>query len=239
MARTHNLGFPRIGARRELKFALERHWQGAIAAAGLEALGGELRKQSWQRQAGLDLVAVGDFSLYDHVLDTSFLIGNVPARARVGDGAPLDAYFRIARGRAATETAGVAAGEMTKWFDTNYHYIVPELSADAQFQLDAARLVAQVREARALGVGVKPVVIGPVTYLHLGKVKDDSDKLALLPRLVPVYRELLAVLAAEGVAWVQLDEPVLVTELDARWQTALGDAYDALAGAGPELLLAT
>jgi 5-methyltetrahydropteroyltriglutamate--homocysteine methyltransferase len=240
MARTHNLGFPRIGAQRELKFAQEQHWKGTISQAELETVGSQQRKQSWQRQAELDLAPAGDFSFYDHVLDSSFLIGNVPARARVGEGEPLDAYFRVARGRAAKQTgAGVAAGEMTKWFDTNYHYIVPELSADSQFRLDATRLLSQLREARALGVKIKPVIVGPVTYLHLGKAKDDSDKLALLPRLLPVYRELLAVLAAEGADWVQLDEPVLVTELDAKWQTALRTAYDALHGAGPKLLLAT
>jgi len=240
MARTHNLGFPRIGALRELKFAQEKHWKGTISQAELETVGAEQRKQSWRRQAELDLAPVGDFSFYDQVLDTSFLIGNVPARARIGEGEPLDAYFRVARGRAAKETgAGVAAGEMTKWFDTNYHYIVPELSADSLFRLDATRLVSQLREARALGVKVKPVVVGPVTYLHLGKAKDDSDKLALLPRLLPIYRELLSVLAREGAEWVQLDEPVLVTELDAKWQTALRTAYGSLKGAGPKLLLAT
>jgi 5-methyltetrahydropteroyltriglutamate--homocysteine methyltransferase len=240
MARTHNLGFPRIGAQRELKFALEKHWKGSIPQSELEAVGSELRKQAWRRQAGLDLVPVGDFSFYDHVLDTSFLIGNVPSRARVGEGEPLDAYFRIARGRAAEETgADVAAGEMTKWFTTNYHYIVPELSADSQFELDAARLVSQLREARALGVNAKPVIIGPVTYLQLSKAKDASDKLALLPRLVPVYRELLSLLAREGAEWVQLDEPVLVTELEPRWQKALASAYDVLTGSGPRLVLAT
>ncbi|HEX6275305.1 MAG TPA: hypothetical protein VFZ53_19830, partial [Polyangiaceae bacterium] len=218
MPRLHNLGFPRIGARRELKVALEQHWKGALSHAELRAVGRDLRKQSWQRQAGLHLVPAGDFSFYDQVLDTSFLLGNVPTRAGSGSGDPLDAYFRLARGRAAGETgAGVAAGEMTKWFDTNYHYIVPELGADTTFRLNAERLVAELREARELGVNVKPVVIGPVTYLWLGKTSDGSDRRALLPRLVPVYRELFALLAAEGAKWVQVDEPALVTELDASW----------------------
>jgi 5-methyltetrahydropteroyltriglutamate--homocysteine methyltransferase len=240
MARTHNLGFARIGAQRELKFALEKHWKGALSQAELEARGQELRRQNWQRQAQLDLTPVGDFSFYDQVLDTSFLLGNVPARARAGEGQPLDAYFRVARGRAAFETgAGVAAGEMTKWFDTNYHYIVPELSAESQFRLDATRIVAHLREARAQGVKAKPVVIGPVTYLWASKTKDGSDRLALLPRLLPVYRELLAALYAEGAEWVQIDEPVLVTELDARWRDALRTTYDALKGAGPKRLLTT
>ena len=240
MARSHNLGFPRIGAHRELKFALEKHWRGAASQAQLEAAGAQLRKLSWQRQAQLDLAPVGDFSFYDQVLDTSFMLGNVPARARQGDGEPLDAYFRVARGRAAAESGGgVPAGEMTKWFDTNYHYIVPELSADTTFALDATRLLGELAEARAQGISAKPVIIGPVTYLAIGKAKDDSDKLALLPKLLPVYRELLAALAAAGAQWVQVDEPVLVTELDAAWQAAFETAYEALSGAGPRLLIAT
>jgi 5-methyltetrahydropteroyltriglutamate--homocysteine methyltransferase len=240
MVRLHNLGFPRIGARRELKFALEQHWKGALSPEELRALGRELRKQSWERQAALDWVPVGDFSFYDQVLDASFLLGNVPARAGSGSGEPLDAYFRIARGRAAGETGdGVPAGEMTKWFDTNYHYIVPELAAGTEFRLNAERLVAELREARELGVKAKPVVVGPVTYLWLGKTTDGSDKLALLPRLVPVYRELFALLAAEGAEWVEVDEPALVTELDAAWLAAFRSAYEALRGTGPKLLLAT
>ena len=153
MARIHNLGFPRIGAERELKHAQEKHWKGALGHAELEALGADLRRQNWQRQAGLDLVPVGDFAFYDQVLDASFLVGNVPERARTGQGEPLDAYFRVARGRAAGDTdSGVAAGEMTKWFDTNYHYIVPELSSQTTFRLDATRLLAHLAEARqALG----------------------------------------------------------------------------------------
>ncbi|HEX5660480.1 MAG TPA: hypothetical protein VFX59_24965, partial [Polyangiales bacterium] len=151
MARTHNLGFPRIGAQRELKFALEKHWKGALSQEQLHAQAAELRKLSWQRQSVLDLAPVGDFSFYDHVLDTSVLLGNVPARA--SGGSALDVYFRVARGRAAGDTgAGVAAGEMTKWFDSNYHYIVPELDAGTQFELDATRLLAEVREAEQQGV---------------------------------------------------------------------------------------
>jgi 5-methyltetrahydropteroyltriglutamate--homocysteine methyltransferase len=240
MARIHNLGFPRIGAERELKFAQEKHWKGALSQAELEALGAELRRQSWRRQAGLDLVPVGDFAFYDHVLDASFLVGNVPARARAGEGEPLDAYFRVARGRAAGDTdGGVAAGEMTKWFDTNYHYIVPELSTETSFRLDASRLLAQLGEARQAGVAAKPVIIGPVTYLWLGKAKDGSDRLSLLPKLLPVYRELLATLAREGIDWVQMDEPALVTELGPLWQQAYRTAYEALKGAGSKLLLTT
>ena len=240
MARIHNLGFPRIGAERELKFALEKHWKATLGHAQLEALGAELRQQNWLRQSKLDLVPVGDFSFYDQVLDTSFLLGNVPARARVGEGHALDAYFRVARGRAAADTdGGVAAGEMTKWFDTNYHYIVPELSSQTTFRLDSSRLVAQLAEARRAGVSAKPVLIGPVTYLWLGKAKDGSERLALLPKLLPVYRELLTQLAREGVDWLQIDEPALVTELGPDWQQAYRTAYEALKSAGSKLLLTT
>jgi len=240
MARTHNLGFPRIGAQRELKFAQEKHWRGTLGHVELERLAAELRRQSWQRQADLDLAPVGDFSFYDHVLDTSFLLGNVPERAAASDARPLDAYFRVARGRAAFDVgAGVAAGEMTKWFDTNYHYIVPELSGKTSFRLDATRLLAHLAEARQAGVRFKPVIVGPITYLWLGKSTDGSDRLSLLPKLLPVYRELLGLLAREGADWVQIDEPALVIELAAEWQQAYRTAYEALKGAGNRLLVAT
>ncbi|HWA75164.1 MAG TPA: 5-methyltetrahydropteroyltriglutamate--homocysteine S-methyltransferase [Polyangiaceae bacterium] len=240
MARTHNLGFPRIGAQRELKFAQEKHWKGALSHAELGAVGRDLCRQNWQRQAGLDLTPIGDFSFYDQVLDTSFLLGNVPERAHVGQGQALDAYFRIARGRAAGDAgAGVAAGEMTKWFDTNYHYIVPELSKDTAFGLNAARLLAELEAGQQAGVHVKPVLLGPMSYLWLGKTKDGSDKLSLLPKLLPVYRELFALLAQKGANWLQIDEPALVTELGSAWQQAYRDAYDALQGARPKLLLTT
>jgi 5-methyltetrahydropteroyltriglutamate--homocysteine methyltransferase len=240
MARIHNLGFPRIGAQRELKFAQEKHWKGALGHAELETLGSELRRQNWQRQAGLDWIPVGDFSFYDQVLDASFLLGNVPARAGAGHGHALDAYFRVARGRAAGDTGGgVAAGEMTKWFDTNYHYIVPEFSSQTAFTLDASRLLAQVAEARLAGVPAKPVLLGPITYLWLGKTKDGSNRLSLLPKLLPVYRELLVTLARQGVDWIQIDEPALVTELEPAWQQAYRTAYDALKSAGSKLLLTT
>jgi 5-methyltetrahydropteroyltriglutamate--homocysteine methyltransferase len=240
MARIHNLGFPRIGAQRELKFALEKYWKGSITRGELEAVAVELRRQNWHRQSRLDLAPVGDFSFYDHVLDTSFLFGNVPSRARVNEAEPLDAYFRTARGRAARESgAGVPAGEMTKWFDTNYHYIVPEFAENTEVRLNSDRLLAEFREALELGVKAKPVVLGPVTYLWLGKASDGSDKLLLLPRLLLAYRELLGRLAAEGAPWVQIDEPSLVTELDRTWQDAFRTAYEGLAGAGPKLLLTT
>jgi 5-methyltetrahydropteroyltriglutamate--homocysteine methyltransferase len=246
MAITHNLGFPRIGAGRELKFALESYWKGESSREALRAAGASLRRSHWQTQAALNWVPVGDFAFYDQVLDMSFTLGNLPERVRGFHGDALDNYFRIARGRSAQGTeehaaccGGVAAGEMTKWFDTNYHYIVPEFNADTEFTLDASRLLEQLAEAKAQGVRAKPVIIGPVTYLAIGKARDGSDKLALLDRLLPAYVALLAILAAEGVEWVQIDEPALVTELDARWQHAFRHAYQTLGTGKVKLLLAT
>ncbi len=246
MTTIHNLGFPRIGAKRELKFALESYWKGESSRDELKALGAQLRQRHWENQAGLDLVPVGDFSFYDQVLDASFLLGNLPERVQDFHGDELDNYFRVARGRSAKGLedhsaccGGVAAGEMTKWFDTNYHYIVPEFTADTQFKLDASRLLEQLAEAKAQGVKAKPVIIGPVTYLALGKAKDESNKLALLDRLLPVYVQLLETLAKAGVEWVQIDEPILVTELDADWQQAFKTAYQQLKSAGVKLLVAT
>ena len=244
MVTTHSLGFPRIGAKRELKLAQEAYWQGVSARDALLATGVALRAEHWRRQSGLDLVPIGDFSFYDQMLDMSFTLGNLPERARGFAGDSLDAYFRVARGRSAPGTgggddAGIAAGEMTKWFDTNYHYIVPEFDAGTAFRLDPGRLLPQLAEARALGVTAKPVIIGPLTYLALGKAKDGTDRLALLPRLLPVYAEMLTVLAEAGAAWVQIDEPILVTELAPGWREAFTHAYAALDIGTVKLLLAT
>jgi 5-methyltetrahydropteroyltriglutamate--homocysteine methyltransferase len=210
------------------------------------SVGNALRSRHWRSQSDLDLVPVGDFSFYDHVLDMSCLLGNLPERVRGLHGDSLDKYFRVARGqstRPAGEPAecgpGVAAGEMTKWFDTNYHYIVPEFNARTEFALDASRLLEQIVEARRVGVKPKPVIVGPVTYLALGKAKDASNKLALLERLLPVYTDLLAALASAGVEWVQVDEPILVTELAEEWQAAFRSAYSVLAQRSAQLLLAT
>ena len=242
----HNLGFPRIGAMRELKLALEAYWKGQFSLETLKEKGAELRRRHWQDQSGLGLVPVGDFSFYDQVLDMSFTLGNLPQRVRDFQGDTLDNYFRVARGRSAPTAAdhasccgGVAAGEMTKWFDTNYHYIVPEFDAGTSFALNSSRLLGELAEARTLGVKAKPVIIGPVTYLALGKAKDGSHKLDLLPHLLPVYQTLLAALAEQGVRWVQVDEPILVTELEPRWQEAFSTAYQALNTGKVNLLLAT
>ena len=241
MTRIHNLGFPRIGARRELKFALEGYWKGERSRDELLQTGAELRQRHWQAQQGLDLIPVGDFSFYDQMLDMSFTLGNLPARVQGFAGDELDNYFRVARGRSAQAHAeccgGVAAGEMTKWFDTNYHYIVPEFTADTCFTLNPRRLLDQLSEARTAGIKAKPVIIGPVTYLSLGKVKDDSNPLALLEQLLPVYAELLEALAQQGVEWVQIDEPILVTDLSETQQAALEYSYATLRNSEVKLLL--
>jgi len=250
MTTTHNLGFPRIGAKRELKFALESYWKGESSRDTLKELGAQLRRRHWTNQAGLDLVPVGDFAFYDQMLDMSFTLGNLPERVQGFEGDVLDNYFRVARGRSAPSDhnhaehaaccgAGVAAGEMTKWFDTNYHYIVPEFTSNTTFKLDASRLLEQLAEARQQGIKAKPVIVGPVTYLAQGKAKDESNKLALLDRLLPVYAQLLDTLAEQGVEWVQIDEPILVTELDADWKHAFNTAYHQLKASKIKLLLAT
>jgi len=241
MAILHNLGFSRIGANRELKFELEKFWKKDITEQQLEATAKSLRATHWKTQSDLDLLPVGDFSFYDQVLDTSFLVGNIPDRVEGIDGSTLDDYFRIARGRSANDSgcSCVTAGEMTKWFDTNYHYIVPEFSKDTSFSLNSERLLSQITEAQQAGYKVKPVILGPVSYLWLGKETDGSNKIEHLNALLPVYFKLLNEISALGVEWVQIDEPILVTELENSWQQALNHAYQELSQSTVKLLLAT
>ncbi|WP_114194889.1 5-methyltetrahydropteroyltriglutamate--homocysteine S-methyltransferase [Edaphovirga cremea] len=237
----HTLGFPRVGLRRELKKAQESYWAGNSTQEELLAVGRELRARHWQQQqqAGIDLLPVGDFAWYDHVLTTSLLLGNVPARHQNADGSiDLDTLFRLGRGRAPTGEPAAAA-EMTKWFNTNYHYMVPEFTQGQQFKLTWTQLLDEVDEALALGHNVKPVLLGPVTYLWLGKVKGEQfDRLSLLNDILPVYQQVLAELKKRGVEWVQIDEPALVLELPQEWQNAFQPAYDALQGQ-VKLLLTT
>lgn len=240
MVTTHNLGFPRIGAHRELKFALESFWNGQSSSDALNEVAAQLRSRHWRDQSGLNFVPVGDFSLYDHVLDMSVTLGNLPTRVRSFDDAAIHQYFRAARGRSAENIPGrAAASEMTKWFDTNYHYIVPELNAETSFHLEAARLLAELSEAHKQGVAAKPVILGPVSYLALSKSKDGTDKLALLKHILPVYASLLAALSEAGAHWVQMDEPILVTELDPAWHNAFTEAYRALHTDRVKILLTT
>ncbi len=239
MALIHNLGFPRIGKRRELKYALENYWQGNIDADTLRGEAQALRKQNWQHQSACDWLPVGDFSLYDQVLDMSFLLGNIPQRVAAIEDSELDNYFRVARGRSAHDSDAhcVHAGEMTKWFDTNYHYIVPELSKDTRFRLNPAALLEQINEAKGQGLNAKPVIIGPVTYLWLSKTKDNSQRLDHLDSLLETYHQLLLLLAEQNIEWVQIDEPILVTELTEEWQQAFVTAYDRLQTKHLQLLL--
>jgi len=235
MVASANLGYPRIGARRELKRALEAHWKGEIDADALEAVGAELRQQNWaaQAKAGLTRIPSNDFSFYDHVLDMTALLGAVPPRFAGRQG--LDALFAMARG-----TTDAPAMEMTKWFDTNYHYIVPELTPDLDLHLAHDLPVQRFTEAKAQGIHTRPVLLGPVTWLALGKSKAEGfDPLSLLPQVVAVYAELLSRLKAAGADWVQIDEPILVRDLTDPEAAALQSAYAALAGAGPKILLAT
>ncbi|QLQ98028.1 5-methyltetrahydropteroyltriglutamate--homocysteine S-methyltransferase [Providencia alcalifaciens] len=237
----HTLGFPRVGLKRELKRAQEDYWAGKIDQTALLETGYQLRVRHWEQQknAGIDLLPVGDFAWYDQVLTTSLLLGNVPPRHQNEDGTvDLDTLFRVARGRAPTGKPA-AAGEMTKWFNTNYHYIVPEFQQGQQFKLSWNQLFDEVDEALKLGHKVKPVVIGPITYLWLGKVKGPTfDRLSLLKDLLPAYQEILSRLAEKGVEWVQIDEPALVLDLPIKWQQAYQEAYQALTGK-TNLLLTT
>src|SRR6266571_2810544 len=238
MTVAHILGFPRIGARRELKVALEAFWRSEIPEAELLAVGRDLRSRhwQWQRDAGLDFVTVGDFAWYDPVLQTLAHLGCVPGRFGFDPRSlTLPQYFTLARGNAAQP-----AMEMTKWFDTNYHYLVPEWSAGSRFDGGVTWLFDEIAQAAGLGHPVKVALLGPLTLLHLGKIKSGlSHKLDLLARLIPAYQRLLARLQVLGVSWVQIDEPILSLELDERWLAAFRPTYEALASLSPRILLAT
>ncbi len=238
------LGFPRIGAGRELKKAVESYWKGEISAAQLEAAGRELRARHWrlQRDAGIDVIPSNDFSFYDQVLDLTALVGAVPERFGGSRGpVGLDTYFAMARGiqeKQGVGAAGVAAMEMTKWFDTNYHYLVPEFRKDQRFRLSSEKIFDEYREALALGIPTRPVLIGPVTYLLLGKSKEKNfNPLDLLGALLPVYVEILKTLKGLGAVDVQIDEPMLVTDLDEKSRKAYRHAYRLFAKEIPQVRL--
>jgi 5-methyltetrahydropteroyltriglutamate--homocysteine methyltransferase len=253
--RTHNLGYPRIGEKRELKKAMEAYWRGEISVDELDRVGKQLRRSHWlvQKEAGIELIPSNDFSFYDQMLDMTCLLGNIPPRFEWnGDTCGLDLFFQIARGvggepeggrpSSDAQRAAVHASEMTKWFDTNYHYIVPEFQAGTAFRLGATNPFDEFEEARALGIRTKPVLIGPLTYLHLGKSMDSNfERLALLEGLLPVYTEILRRLEKLGAEWVQLDEPILAFELSSDWQAAFLPAYRTLRSAAPDskILLGT
>ncbi|MBR1188150.1 5-methyltetrahydropteroyltriglutamate--homocysteine S-methyltransferase [Bradyrhizobium sp. AUGA SZCCT0160] len=252
-----SLGTPRIGPRRELKFALESFWSGTTDEKALIETGIGLRAANWARQKklGVSIIPSNDFSFYDQVLDTCVMVGAIPKSYGWNGGTvPLATYFAMARGaKGAAQDAdcghahhdaahGVPALEMTKWFDTNYHYMVPELEKDQQFILASRKSIEEYLEAKALGYQTRPVLVGPVTFLKLAKCKDAGfNTLSLLDRLLPVYIEVLSELAKAGAEWVQIDEPCLVLDLDVIAQQALHYAYAEIAKAAPELkiMLAT
>ncbi|MBD0669240.1 5-methyltetrahydropteroyltriglutamate--homocysteine S-methyltransferase, partial [Streptomyces sp. CBMA156] len=236
-------GYPRQGRNRELKKAIEGYWKGAVTAEALLATAAGLRRTNWAQlaEAGIEEVPTGDFSLYDHVLDTTVAVGAIPLRHREAvDADALAGYFAMARG-----TQEVAPLEMTKWFDTNYHYLVPELGPDTVFAADPSKAVGELREALALGHTARPVLVGPVTYLLLAKpapgVAEDFQPITLLDRLLPVYAELLAALRAAGAGWVQLDEPALVQDRTPAELNAAARAYRELGALAerPKLLVAS
>ncbi len=241
---SHNLGFPHLGAGRELKRATEGYWSGKVSQADLLKQGAALRERHWrlQRDVGIDLIPSNDFSYYDRVLDACALVGAVPKRyGWAGGPVDLDTYFAMARG---VQSGGrdVTAMEMTKWFDTNYHYIVPEFEPGQAFRLSSSKPVDEFLEAKALGIQTKPVLIGPVTFLLLGKTRTARfDRLSLLDALLPVYAETLNRLGAAGATWVQMDEPCLSLDRTPAERAAFVRAYGFLAEQAPKvkLLVAT
>ena len=258
--KTHSLGYPRIGDKRELKKATEAYWKGTLSLSELLATGKALREINWKKQQsiGIDLIPVNDFSFYDQVLDMSCLLGNVPPRFKwKGEPTDVNTIFTIARGTQGgaslvedekdcqTSKVSTFASEMTKWFDTNYHFIVPEFRADTTFSLSSDKIFEEYAEAKALGINPKPVLIGPVTYLSLGKVQDsknpDFDPFTLIEGLITEYEKIIAQLAAAGAEWIQLDEPIFSTDMSATQLQAFKLAYDRLSKAknSTKLLVAT
>ena len=248
--KTHSLGYPRIGAKRELKRATEAYWKGDLTLEELLATGKTIRETNWKKQesAGIGLIPINDFSFYDQMLDMSCLLGNVPARFKwTGGKTDVDTVFTVARGTQGgvslveeekdcqTGKVSTFASEMTKWFDTNYHYIVPEFRSDTTFKLSSDKIFEEFAEAKALGINGKPVLIGPVTYLSLGKIQGtnnpDFDPFSLLDNLVDVYEEIIGKLAAAGAEWIQLDEPIFSTDLSKEQLNALKKSYDRLQAA--------
>ncbi|WP_314342331.1 5-methyltetrahydropteroyltriglutamate--homocysteine S-methyltransferase [Simonsiella muelleri] len=235
----HLNGYPRVGAKRELKFAVEAFWKGVKSETEVREVAAEIRRVNWatQKAAGADLLPVGDFSFYDHVLDLICAVGAIPKRFGFdADNLTLPQYFELARGNATQ-----FAMEMTKWFDTNYHYIVPEWYADTEFSTHSGSLIAQIKEAKAQGHDIKPTLVGPLTLLWLGKKKEEFGCRikTLLPKLLPVYAQLLRELAAEGVDWIQIDEPILAVDAGDAWTNAFPDVYKELANTGVRIIIGT
>lgn len=239
MTTLHFSGFPRVGAFRELKFAQEKYWRKEISEQELLDVAKDLREKNWKHQAAAnaDYVAVGDFTFYDHILDLQVATGAIPARFGFdSQNLPLEQFFQLARGN-----KDQFAIEMTKWFDTNYHYLVPEFHADTEFKANAKHYVQQLQEAQTLGLKAKPTVVGPLTFLWVGKEKGsvEFDRLSLLPKLLPVYVEILTALVEAGAEWIQIDEPALAVDLPKEWVEAYKDVYATLNKVSAKILLGT
>ncbi|MCL4156451.1 UNVERIFIED_CONTAM: hypothetical protein GTU68_031114, partial [Idotea baltica] len=237
--KTNVLGFPRIGEKRELKKASENYWKGIGSVDDLLATGASIKHKNWsfQKESGVDLIPSNDFSFYDQMLDMSLTLGCIPRRFSEVENSKskLDLYFAMARG-IQKDGFDIKAMEMTKWFDTNYHYIVPEFDKEQTFKLFSSKIVDEYKEALALGIKTKPVLIGPVTYLLLGKEKETGfHRLELLDKLFPVYFEILAQLQEQGVAYIQFDEPCLALNLNQKEQKAIDKVYREIAEKFPEL----
>lgn len=247
MIQATNLGYPRMGKQRELKHALEQFWSGKLSAAALQERAASLRKEHWllQQRLGLHHIPSNDFSLYDQVLDTIALVGAVPERYHWnGEHVDLRTYFAMARGIQQTQASDedIPAMEMTKWFDTNYHYLVPEFSAQQTFRLASTKPLDEFVEAKALGIQTRPVLLGPISFLLLGKThQSDLYQLSLLERLLPVYEEVLQALADAGAEWIQIDEPCLALDLEEDVLACFQWVYTRLSAVSPalRLLLAT
>ncbi|KAJ6539458.1 cobalamin-independent synthase [Mycena capillaripes] len=238
------LGFPRIGANREVKKAVEAYWAGKISAEELTKAAADVKKTSWTtiKARGVDFIPSGEFSLYDHVLDHSAAFNVVPKRY-VGHGlSPIDVYFAMGRGRQA-DGVDVPASEMKKWFDSNYHFVVPEVSEETEFKLNFNKAVEEFQEAKAAGVTTRPVVLGPVSFLVLSKASKEASPgfqpISLLSKLLPVYKTLLADLKTAGAEWVQIDEPILVLDTAATLEKQYTTAYEALSPIAPKIMLTT
>jgi 5-methyltetrahydropteroyltriglutamate--homocysteine methyltransferase len=243
MAVAGNFGYPRLGAKRELKWALEGYWSEKINAADLLVAGKVLRLAHWkiQQAAGIEVIPSNDFSFYDHVLDTTFVVGGIPQRyAQLQNATDFDLYFAMARGTQQGDI-NLPAMEMTKWFDTNYHYIVPEIDKDQDFHVRSTKVIDEFIEAKDVGVHIRPVLLGPVSYLLLSKATSpESSPLEALPKLISVYVEVLRRLVTAGADWVQIDDPCLVLDLNPTARKAYMDAYEQLSQvAGVRLMLAT
>ncbi|MEA5429338.1 5-methyltetrahydropteroyltriglutamate--homocysteine S-methyltransferase [Arcicella lustrica] len=238
---THNLGYPRIGSKRELKRASEQFWAGKSTKDELLWIGRQIKRQNWQLQqeAGIDLIPSNDFSLYDHISDTAMLVGAIPERYHaLVDGQTnreLDIYFAMARG-VQRDGLDIKAMEMTKWFDTNYHYIVPEFTKNQHFKRYSDKIIIDFEDAKQIGIVTKPVLIGPVSFLLLGKEKEAGfHRIDLLDKLLPIYIDILQELAARGAKWIQLDEPCLTLDLTENEQIAFQQAYQKIKKAVPNL----